>query len=154
MNKRQLRFWKYFFLGMSYILLFLPLFIICYIYRTEFFVKNVSDFTVGLGGALAVGYTLILIKIGFQKINPIITTGILVAVMYCLQTILHRGFILSVGMFVGVCAFEILQYPYKYFSKLVEAWVTEEVREDVRAKRNRKIRVVNTYDDEDDGGRF
>ena len=153
MSKKQLRFWKYFFGLLSYILLFLPLFIICIVYRHEFFTKNVGGFTVGLGGILAVIYIVILIKIGFQKINPIISTAVLVVVMYCLQTILNRGFILSIGLFAGVVAFEVLQLPYKHFSKLVEAWITEEVRENVRAKKDRKIRVINSAEDLDDGGR-
>ena len=153
MSKKQLRFWKYFFGLLSYILLFLPLFIICIVYRNEFFTKNVGGFTVGLGGILAVIYIVILIKIGFQKINPIISTAVLVLVMYCLQTILSRGFILSIGLFAGVVAFEILRLPYNHFSKLTEAWVTEEVRENVRAKRDRKIRVINSAEDLDDGGR-
>lgn len=153
MSKKQLRFWKYFLGGISYILLFLPLFIICIIYRKEFFTQNVGGFTVGLGGCLAVGYLVVLIKIGFQKINPIISTGMLVVVMYCLQTILNRGFILSLGLFGGVVMFEIIQLPYNHFKKLLEVYVTEEVREGVREKKNRKIRVVNVADEED-GGRF
>lgn len=151
MSKKQLRLWKYFFGGVSFVLLFLPLFIICVIYRKEFFTQNVGGFTVGLGGCLAVGYVIVLIKIGFQKVNPIINTGMLVVIMYCLQTILNRGFILSLGLFGGVVAFEILQCPYNYFKKLLDAYVTEEVRENVREKKNRKIRVVNV---DEDGGRF
>lgn len=151
MSKKQLRFWKYFFGGISYILLFLPLFIICIIYRKEFFTQNVGGFTVGLGGCLAVGYIVVLIKIGFQKINPIISTGMLVVVMYCLQTILNRGFILSLGLFGGVVMFEILQLPYNHFKKLLEVYVTEEVRENVREKKDRKIKVINY--NEEEGGR-
>lgn len=150
MSKKKLRFLKYLFLVLSYILLFLPLFIICLIYKDEFFTKNVGGFTVGLGGALFVVYVIVLIKIGFQKINPIISTAILVVVMYCLQTILNRGFILSVGLFAGVVCFEILQLPYKHFAKLTEAYVTEEVREDVREKKDRKVKVI-AYNEEESG---
>lgn len=154
MNKKQLRLWKYFFGGISYILLFLPLFIICIIYRKEFFTQNVGGFTVGLGGCLAVFYFIIAIKIGLQKINPIITTGVLVVVVYCLQTILNRGFILSLGLFGGVVMFEILQLPYNHFKKLLDVYVSEEVRENVRAKRDRKIRVITAVEDNSEGGRF
>jgi hypothetical protein len=93
---------------------------------------------------------VVLIKIGFQKINPIISTAILVVVMYCLQTILNRGFILSIGLFAGVTAFEILQMPYKYFAKLTEVYVSEEVREYVREKKDRKVKVV-AYNEEESG---
>ena len=153
MSKKQLRFWKYFFELLSYILLFLPLFIICIIYRKEFFTQNVGGITVGLGGSLAVVYVAALVKIGFEKINRVITAGVLVVVMYCLQTILNRGFILSLGVFFGVLAFEILQHPYKYFKRLLDVYVDEEIKEGVRAKANRKIRVVQESN-ELDGGRF
>lgn len=150
MSKKRLRIWKYFFLVLSYILLFLPIFIICIVYHKEFFTQNVGGITVGLGGALACVYIVVLIKIGFQKINPIISTAILVVVMYCLQTILNRGFILSIGLFAGVTAFEITQMPYKHFAKLTEVYVSEEVREYVREKKDRKVKVV-AYNEEESG---
>ena len=151
MSKKKMRFWKYFFEALSYIMLFLPILIICIVYKDEFFTRNVGGITVGLGGALAIVYFCVLIKIGFQKINPIITTAVLMLVMYCLQTILNRGFILSVGLFAGVVAFEILQMPYKYFTKLVDVYVSEEVREYVREKKDRKVKIVNVSEDEETG---
>ena len=139
MSKRKLRTLKYSFLILSYLLLFAPLFVICIIYREEFFTKNVGGFTVGLGGALAVVYIMVLIKIGFNKISPVISTGILVIVMYCLQTILSKGFILSIGLFAGVTLYEIVQMPYKHFAKLTEAYVTEEIKMYVREKPRKMV---------------
>lgn len=141
MSKGKLRFLKYLFLTLAYVCLFLPLFIICIVYREEFFHKNVEGFTVGMGGILAVVYFAVLFKVGFKKIHPTVTCGVLILISYCLQTILNRAVVLSIGLFVGVAVYSILMIPEKYFAKMLETYIDEEVREGVRTRRDRRVRV-------------
>lgn len=142
MSKGKLRFLKYLFLTLAYTCLFLPIFVICIVYREEFFHKNVEGFTVGMGGILAIVYVAILFKIGFKKIHPTISCGILTLVCYCLQTILNRAVVLSIGLTVGVALYSIFMLPEKHFAKMLETYIDEEVREGVRTRVNRKVRVL------------
>lgn len=146
MSKSNLLIWKWSLLVFSYFCLFLPLCIMLMINYDKYFIHK-DGMTVALGGILALVYVLLLVKIGFKKINKTLNISIFLAIVYCLDSILADAVPLTLALFVGVVLFDLLSIPTNYFKKRLEAYTDEEVRTTARARTNAKL-------DYDRGGRI
>lgn len=121
MSSKKIRFFKYLFWILAYLGLFLPLAIYVGINYKVFFTKK-EAIANGIGVALLVIAVVLLIKVGFKKLNGVFWSGMLVAISYCLNTIMSQMFNISCMLFFGVIAFSIFKGPAIYFSKRLETF--------------------------------
>lgn len=131
MSKGKLRLLKWIFAGLAYVALFTPLICVIIMNFDVYFAQK-SGLSVTLGGVLAFFYVLLLVKVGFKKLNAIFWAGGLWVITYCFESILHDALDVVTAFLIGVVLFKILAVPMSYFARRLEAYEDEEVRTHAR----------------------
>lgn len=121
MSSKKIRIFKYLFWILAYVGLFLPISIYVGINYETFFTKK-ETLSIAIGGILAVIAVILLVKVGFKKINQVWWSALLVAISYCLDTIMEQMLYISCMIFIGTLAFSIFKEPAIYFSKRLETF--------------------------------
>lgn len=140
MSKKKLRLFKWLFYGLAYASLFTPILVLMIVNWNVYFVKNKSAFEVAMGGIIAFVYVFALVKVGFKNFNQVLSAGVLVVVVYLLQTIIQDAFLITLMYFIGVCCFKALEIPAKYFGGRLHSYVDETDRERARQEIRNEIK--------------
>ena len=140
MSKKSLIFKKYLFKTLMYAGLFTPMFVLACVNFNKYFATNKDSFSVASGGILIAIFTILLAKIGIKKLHKIITATFLVAIVWCLNSIIKDFLIISVMFWIGIAIYSIFEIPSNYYSKLLNTWNDEEVRMAVRKESKNEIK--------------
>lgn len=131
MNKKRIKFLRDLFAIISYALLFLPITVWILLNVDKYFVHK-SGMTVGLGGIMAILFIVLLLKCGFKKFNKAFWVSFLLAIVFCLNTIIVDLLPITFFAWVGVILFAIFEIPMNYYKRKYETYSEEEIRVHVR----------------------
>lgn len=151
MNKKKFRRWYRFFLGLAWIGLLTPIGIWIGINFDKYIVQK-SGFSVTTGGALAVLFVVLLLKYGIKKFGKVFWMTLLLAIVYCLDTIISDALPLTFFTWLGAILFSVFEMPKNYFKRKLNVYVDEEIREDARTT-TREIKT-KTVERRHTNGRF
>ena len=134
LTKKNLIIKKYALLVSMYVGLFLPMFVLGCVNFDKYFATNKDSFSVASGGILMAIFTALLAKIGIKKLHKLISASFIVAIIWCLNSIISDFLVISIMFWIGIAIYSIIEIPYQYYSKLLNTWNDEEVRMYVRTK--------------------
>ncbi len=136
LSKKNLIVKKYTFRIAMYVGLFLPMFILGCVNFDKYFATNKDSFSVASGGILMAIFTVLLAKVGIKKLHKLISATFMVAIIWCLNSIISDFLIIACMFWVGVAIYSVLEIPASHYTKLLDTWNDEEVRMYVRTKPN------------------
>ena len=128
LNKKAILFKKYTFKVLMYFGLFLPMFILACVKFDDYFATNKDSFSVASGGILLAIFTLLLVKVGIRRLHKLITATFIVAIIWCLNSIISDFLIISCMFWIGFAIFSIFEIPASYYDKMLNTWNDEEIR--------------------------
>lgn len=132
LNKKAIIIKKYTFRVLMYFGLFLPMFILACVKFDDYFATNKDSFSVASGGILLAIFTLLLVKVGIRRLHKLITATFVVAIIWCLNSIISDFLIISCMFWIGFAIFSIFEIPASYYEKMLNTWNDEEIRVSVR----------------------
>jgi TRAP-type uncharacterized transport system fused permease subunit len=132
MSKKKFRLWYWIFNILAWIGLLTPLSIWIGLNFDKYVVQK-SGFSVTTGGILAVLFIVLLLKYGIKRFGKWFWMSMLLAIVYCLDTVIHDALPLTFFAWLGVLLFTILGQPAKYFKHKLNVYVDEEVRTTARS---------------------
>jgi hypothetical protein len=141
MSKKKFKKWYLIFLILSWIALITPLAVWIGINFDKYVVQK-SGFSVTIGGVLAVLSVVLLLKYGIKKFGKVFWMSILLAIVYCLDTIITDALPIVFFTWLGVLLFSIIEKPAKYFKNKLDVYVDEEIR--VEARNTTTTKTTNT----------
>lgn len=121
MSSKKIRLFKYLFWTLAYLGLFLPICVYIGVNYKDFFTKK-ETLSIAVGGIMAIIAIILLIKVGFKKINQVWWAAMLVVISYCLDTVMEHMLYISCMIFIGTLVFAIFKEPAIYFSKRLETF--------------------------------
>lgn len=131
MSKKKIKFLKNLFTLIAYVLLFLPLLIWVLLNIDKYFVQT-NGITVGLGAVMAILFAVLLLKYGFKKFNKVFWISFLLAIVFCLSSIVEDLLPITFFTWTGVVLFAIFEIPMNYYKKKYDTFEDEEIRVYVR----------------------
>lgn len=139
MSKKRIKFLRDLFSIISYTLLFLPIVVWVLLNVDKYFVHK-SGMTVGMGGIMAILFIILLLKYGFKKFSKVFWVSFLLAIVFCLNTIVVDLLPITFFAWIGVILFAIFEIPMNYYKRRYETYSEEEIRVHVRNEHS------NTYE--------
>ena len=151
LNKKSLVIKKYTFLSLTYVGLFLPMFILGCVNFDKYFTTNKDSFSVAAGGFLMIIFSVILIKVGIKKLHRVVTASFIVAIIICLNSIIKDFLVISCMFWIGIVLYSIFEIPATYYTKLLATWDDESIRMDVRNSKRSEANENNSGENDDYG---
>lgn len=151
LNKKSLIIKKYTFLSSMYVGLFLPMFILGCVNFDKYFSTNKDSFSVAAGGILMAIFTALLAKIGIKKLHKVISASFVVAIIWCLNSIIKDFLVISCMFWLGIVIYSIFEIPANYYTKLLDTWNDESIRMDVRNSKRSEAKENNSGENDDYG---
>ena len=153
-TKKGLIIKKYTFKSLMYIGLFLPMFVLFCVNYDKYFATNKDSFSVASGGVLMAIFTALLARIGIKKLHKLISASFVVAIIWCLHSIIQDFLVIACMFWIGIAIYSIFEMPNDYYTKLLDTWNDEETRMIVRKKHFDKKVKENNGEESDDYGQI
>lgn len=141
MNKKSFKSWYIIFSVLAWIGLLAPLGFWIGVNFDKYVVQK-SGFSVTTGGILAVLFVVLLLKYGIKRFGKVFWMSLLLAIVYCLDTIIVDMLPITFFAWLGALIFSIFELPAKHFKKKLDVYVNEEIR--VVARNTATTQNINT----------
>lgn len=142
MTKKKTRKWYFFFLIISWVVLFMPIGIWIGINFNDYIIQK-SGITVSIGGVIAGLLVFLLIKYGVGKFHKIVWMSALLLSVFCLDTIIADALPITFFAWLGVLLFSILEIPTKHFKNKLAVYSDEATRTTARKEIIEEQETIN-----------